>query len=183
MEDKVLVLEVLKGDQWAFRQLIDKYQRLVVHMVARLVDDDRDREELCQDVFVKVYESLDTFKFDAKLSTWIATIAYRMAVNHLRKRNRKIEEQDLEAVHFSIGQEDHSVERTDYATFIHSLIAQMPVNYRTVLTLYYLEGFSYPEIVKVTEMPEGTVKNYLFRAKQKLRALSEPYVGKEIHDL
>lgn len=183
MDEQVLVREVLGGSQWAFRQLMDKYQRLVVHMVARLVDDQRDREELCQDVFVKVYESLGSFKFDAKLSTWIATIAYRMAVNSLRKTSRRAPEQDLDTIQFSLGHEEGGMEAMDYAKFIQSLVGQMPLNYRTVLTLYYLEGFSYPEIVKVTGMPEGTVKNYLFRAKNKLKAIAEPYIGKEIHEL
>lgn len=182
MDDRVLVQKVLAGDQWAFRELIQKYQRLVAHMITRLVDNDQDREELSQDVFVKVYESLSTFRYDSKLSTWIATIAYRMALNFLKKRKRRIQrEEDLDKVDFQLGQEDLSVENLNYAAFIQSLIAQMPVHYRTVLTLYHLEGFSYPEIVEVTGMPEGTVKNYLFRARSKLKELSEPYIGKEIH--
>ena len=56
----------------------------------------------------------------------------------------------------------------------------MPANYKMVLLLFYIEGFSYPEIVKMTGMPEGTVKNYLFRAKEKLKKLTIPYLGKEI---
>lgn len=180
MEDQELVSQILGGSQWAFRQLIDQYKRLVMHMITRVIDDDRDREELCQDVFVRVYEKLDGFHFESKLSTWIATIAYRLAINHLRKTKKRQEEQDIDQVAFQLGEHDRSVEQADYARFIQSLINQMPAPYRLVLTLFYLEGFSYPEIMEITDMPEGTVKNYLFRARHKLKELSIPYIGHEI---
>lgn len=180
MDDQELVSNVLSGHQWAFRQLIEQHKRLVAHMISRLVDDNRDREELCQDVFVKVYEKLETFGFESKLSTWIATIAYRTAVSHLRRKKRMPAEQDLDHLQLEWTEEDRSVEAADYARFVQSLIRRMPVQYRVVLTLFYMEGFSYPEIVKITNMPEGTVKNYLFRARKKLKELSEPYIGNEI---
>lgn len=183
MDEQSLVSRILTGDSGAFKELIATYQRLVIHMVGRLVDNDLDREELCQDIFIKVYDNLGNFKFDSKLSTWIATIAYRMAVNFLKKNKRRPVEQDLDQVAFEVGREDHSLEDEDFAKFIHQLIDQMPLNYRSVLTLYHLDGFSYPEIVEMTGMPEGTVKNYLFRARQKLKDLSIPYIGKEIHQL
>ncbi len=183
MEDRTLVQKVLNGDQLASRILIDQHKRLVIHAVARLIDNDQDREELCQDVFVKVFKSLSSFNFESKLSTWIATIAYRMSINFLKKSKRRMHEEDLDKVSFQVGATDSSFEDIDYAQFINQLILQMPDNYRSILTLYHLDGFSYPEIVEITGMPEGTVKNYLFRARKKLKELSEPFVGTEIHDL
>jgi len=181
MKDQELVEKVLSGDQMSARILIDQYKRLVLHTVVRLVDNEEDREELCQDVFVKVFKNLADFKFDARLSTWITTIAYRMSINFLKKKNRRMREEDLDKVSFELGTIDSNVEDADFSKFIHYLIMQMPDTYRSILTMYHLDGFSYPEIVEVTGMPEGTVKNYLFRARKKLRDLSEPYVGKEIH--
>lgn len=183
MDEKDLVKRILEGDQYAFKELINTYQPLVSHMVGRLIDNDLDREELCQDVFIRVYDHLGKFKFDSKLSTWIATISYRMALNFLKKDKRNPMEEDLDHVAFYIGVEDNSYERDDFVKFIHVLINQLPISYRAVLTLYHIEGFSYPEIVEVMDMPEGTVKNYLFRARKKLKELSEPYLGKEIHEL
>src|SRR4051812_28786223 len=84
-DDKALVSRVLSGDMTAFRALIKKHERLVSHMVGRLVKQEEDREELCQDVFMKVYDKLGEFAFQSQLSTWIATIAYRHGINHLRK--------------------------------------------------------------------------------------------------
>ena len=178
MQEKELVREVLSGSDSAIRLLINKYERLVVHMVARVVSVDMDREELCQDVFIKVIDKLSTFHFDSKLSTWIATIAYRMAVNFAKKK--KIDQVDLDEVSFKIGEENEVTEEADMKKFILKLVDLLPVNYKTVLTLFYLDGFSYPEIVEVTGMPEGTVKNYIHRARQKLKKIVEEQARKEV---
>ncbi|MEP1033336.1 sigma-70 family RNA polymerase sigma factor [Ekhidna sp.] len=178
MDEKQLVRQVLSGSDSAIRLLISKYERLVIHMVARVVSDNMDREELCQDVFVKVINKLNGFNFDAKLSTWIATIAYRMAVNFAKKK--KLDQVDLDHIEFKVGGEFQVTEKEDMKLFIHGLIDQLPVSYKTVLTLFYLDGFSYPEIVKITGMPEGTVKNYIHRAKSKLKKIIEEHARKEV---
>lgn len=85
-DDRELVSRILSGETQAFRLLIRQQERLVAHMVGRLIDQHEDREEICQDVFMKVFEKLGDFNFQSQLSTWIATIAYRQAINHLRKR-------------------------------------------------------------------------------------------------
>ena len=178
MDDQQLVKQVLAGNDAALKLLIERFERLVMHMVARVIDADMDREEICQDVFIKIYEKLGTFKFDSKLSTWIATVAYRTAVNFAKKK--RLDQVDLDAVTFKIGEEENPTEQEDMTAFVHSLVDQLPVNYRTVLTLFYLDGFSYPEIVEITEMPEGTVKNYIHRARAKLREIVEAHADKEI---
>ena len=92
IDDKALVSQVISGDRLAFRVLIKQNEKLVGHMIARLIDRHQDREELCQYVFLKVYEKLGEFTFQSKLSTWIATIAYRHGINHLRKKKIEIRE-------------------------------------------------------------------------------------------
>ncbi len=178
MDEKQLVRQVLGGSESAIRLLITKYERLVIHMVARVVTDDMDREELCQDVFVKVINKLGGFNFDAKLSTWIATIAYRMAVNFAKKK--KLNQVDLDEVVFVPDEDVGVTEREDMKEFILKLVDQLPINYKTVLTLFYLDGFSYPEIVDITNMPEGTVKNYIHRARVKLKKIVEDHARKEV---
>ena len=178
MDEKQLVHQVINGSDSAVRLLITKYERLVIHMVARVVKDDMDREELCQDVFVKVINKLGGFNFDSKLSTWIATIAYRMAVNFAKKK--KLDQVELDEVAFRISDEVDLTEEEDMKKFILSLVEQLPVNYKSVLTLFYLDGFSYPEIVEITNMPEGTVKNYIHRGRMKLKKIVEEYAGKEV---
>ncbi|MEO9485578.1 MAG: sigma-70 family RNA polymerase sigma factor [Ekhidna sp.] len=178
MDEKQLVSQILSGSDSAIRLLISKYERLVIHMVARVVSDDMDREELCQDVFVKVISKLSGFNFDSKLSTWIATIAYRMAVNFAKKK--KLDVVELDEVAFKIGENVEITEQEDMKQFILKLVDQLPVSYKSVLTLFYLDGFSYPEIMEITNMPEGTVKNYIHRARVKLKKIVEEHAVKEI---
>lgn len=178
MDDKQLVNQVLSGSDSALRMFIAQYERLVGHMVARVVPDQMDREEICQDVFMKVYEKLETFQFESKLSTWVATIAYRAALSFVKKK--KLDQVDIDDAKYQIGESQNITEEEDMRQFIVSLVDQLPVHYKTVLTLFYLDGFSYPEIVKIVDMPEGTVKNYIHRGRQKLKALVEEHAKTEI---
>lgn len=178
MDEKQLVAQVLSGNDGALRILIGKYERLVAHMVARVVPNNMDREELCQDVFVKVYEKLNSFHFESKLSTWIATISYRMAINFAKKKS--LDQVDIDDVTLDVMENDSSYETEDYRRFVVDLVDKLPVSYKMVITLFYLDGFSYPEIVEVTGMPEGTVKNYLHRAKKKLKEIVERHAEKEV---
>ena len=182
-DDKVLVSQVLDGDRQAFQVLIRQHQRLVAHMVGRLVDRDEDREELCQDTFLRVYEKLGEFNFKSKLSTWIATIAYRHAVNHLRKKKIKVSDIPDEGpfTKYLVSADDPygDVEERDINDRVMQLIDQLPLPYKTVLTLYHLDQMNYTEIGEITGMPEGTVKNYLFRARNLLKEKVKKYLGKE----
>lgn len=177
MEDRELVRHILSGDQKSFEVLVEQNQRLVGHMVARLLDDELDREDAAQEIFVKVYQKIGEFQFESKLSTWIATIAYRHSINILKKNKRDPEKDEI-MDHDAVF-EDRSVEQKDLSGFVNECIMKMPVSYRSILTLYHLDGMSYPEIVEITGMPEGTVKNYLFRARKKLKDILEPIKNKE----
>ncbi len=172
-DDRTLVSRVLSGEKGALKALIRQHERLVAHMVGRLVKGEEDREEICQDVFLKVFEKLPGFGFQSKLSTWIATIAYRQAINHLRKQGPAFQEIPDEE-----GWSDRFVEHTNPAEILAArdendavlgFIEQLPAAYKAVLTLYHLEDMSYEEIGEALQMPEGTVKNYLFRARKLLK--------------
>ncbi|GHN00216.1 DNA-directed RNA polymerase sigma-70 factor [Cytophagales bacterium WSM2-2] len=183
-DDQALASYVAQGNKHAFEQLIRKHERLVVHMVGRVVSNSEDLEEICQDVFLKVYEKISEFNFQSKLSTWIATIAYRQAINHLRKKRIKIADlpEDENFAERFIAHEDtwETIEDNDMEAKVMSLIDTLPPQYRVILTLYHLEDMNYKEIGEATGMPEGTVKNYLFRARQLLKEKVKTYLGKEV---
>ncbi len=172
-DEQAFVSRVKSGDKQAFRLLIQQHERLVGHMIGRLIRQSEDREELCQDVFLKVFERISEFNFQSKLSTWIATIAYRHAINHLRKQKmeyNELPEDENWTDRFVEGENPEGIlEEKDLEHWVLRLIDQLPAQYKTVLTLYHLDGMNYAEIGIVTEMPEGTVKNYLFRARQLLK--------------
>jgi len=182
-DDRTLVSRVLAGDMQAFALLIKQHERLVVHMIGRVIKNEEDREEVCQDVFLKVHGKLSEFSFQSKLSTWIATIAYRQAINHLRKRKMLFSDiPDEEAFTKRFVEESNPetvAEEKDMDDFILKLADQLPPQYKLVLTLFHVDGMHYPEIAEVTKMPEGTVKNYLFRARNLLKEKVKMYLGKE----
>ena len=183
MDDQSLVKSVLRGNDQAFDMLIKQHQRLVFHMIQKLTQDQFLVEEIAQEVFIKVYEKLPGFRFNSKLSTWIATIAYRETINKLKKTD-KMRYQELDDVNEDrLFKESKSPESeltgSNMAEFLRSQIALLPAHYRNILNLFHIEEMTYPEIVEITGLPEGTVKNYLFRARKLLKERLAPFAERE----
>lgn len=180
-EEKELVARIVKGDLRAFELLVKQYQRLVFHVVNRIVDNQEDTEDVCQEVFILVYKTLGKFRFESKLSTWIARIAYVTAINYLRKyRKHNTTDSAIEHFHFTDENPQNLLSKKEESNYVNMLINQMPEQYKTVLTLYHLSEFSYQEIEEITRMPEGTVKSYLFRARKLLKEKLGIYLKKEL---
>ena len=169
-DEQALVRQLVQGNLRAYQVLVERYQRLVLHMVGRVIQQPEDVEDVCQEVFIKVYKHLPEYQFEAKLSTWIATIAYRTALNFAKKESRQsaqlLPETDEDSGWLT---PEEVLVHQDWKTFLHAQIAKLPVHYRTVLTLYHLDELSYDEIGQAMSMPAGTVKNYLFRARKLLK--------------
>ncbi len=171
-DEKEVVTKILKGDFRAFERLVKQYEKLVFFVVNRLVQHLQDKEDICQEVFIKVHQSLPKFKFEAKLSTWIARIAYVTAVDHVKRSKATLRADypdNIDHYHFSNDTPESALVQKDTAAYVNMLIAQMPLQYRTVLTLYHLNEFSCAEIEQITGIPEGTVKSHLFRARKLLK--------------
>ncbi|HWV73360.1 MAG TPA: RNA polymerase sigma factor [Pseudosphingobacterium sp.] len=175
LPEEELVAKILKGNASAFEILVKQYEKLVLHVTCKLIKSDEEVMDVCQEVFIKVYKGLGTFNFQSKLSTWIARIAYLTSLNHLQKYKseniNKIAGDNLELdnYHFSEDTPEKLLIKKDVSAYVQHLIKQLPLPYRTVLTLYHLEEFSYLEIQEITGMPEGTVKSYLSRARKLLK--------------
>jgi len=181
--EKEVVTRVLNGDLRAFELLVKQYEKLIFYVIHRLVKEQQAAEDICQEVFIKVYNSLARFSFQSKLSTWVARIAYLTAINYVRKYHReKASEypEDIENHHFTVDTPEQLLTKKDTANYVEQLILQLPEKYRAVLTLYHLNEFSGPEIEEITGMPEGTVKSYLFRARKLLKEKLEVYLKHEM---
>ncbi len=170
-DDALLVSRVIEGDALAFRTLVQQHERLVFHMVHRITNRAEDCEDICQEVFMRVFQKIHLFNFQSRLATWIATIAYRTALNYVKKEEKHTahtlnEEMPMASKELSAQQ---TMERQSVHEAVHQQIARLPVHYRTIITLFHLEEMSLQEIQTVTGMPEGTVKNYLFRARKLLK--------------
>lgn len=171
MNDTELINQILDGNTNAFTFLVNRYQKLVVHITGRLIQRQEELEDVCQEVFVKVYQNLGKYRNECKLSTWIATIAYNTGINYLRKFKKfeEVNPEDSVALRNLTDFRSENYETADLKRYIREQIELLPIQYRTVVTLFHLEEFSYQEIEQITGMPEGTVKSYLFRAKALLR--------------
>ncbi len=189
-DSRLLVADILGGNHAAFETLIGRYQKLVSHVVFRMVSDPADREDLCQDVFIRVYRNLAGFRFNCKLSTWIARVAYNACVNHVQKKRVALWD-DLYETEESAGFLEHCpgegitpdryAEVEDLRARVRREIGQLPPLLGVIITLYHLEDMAYDEVAQVLDMPLGTVKSYLFRARQQLRErLSRKYQPEEI---
>lgn len=184
MNDAELVQQIIAGNDNAFRYLVANHQRLVLHIVGRIVKQQQDVEDICQEVFMKVYRKIKKFRGESRLSTWIATIAYNTSITHLRSKGRKQEVLVDENVQPEWANTDdwlvqRKVEKEEAKIILLQLIEKLPVQYRTVLTLFHLEEFSYKEVEEITGMPEGTIKSYLSRARKLLKDKMEKMIELE----
>ncbi len=174
-ESGALIDEILSGNKAAFRKLIEQNQRLVSHIIFRMVSDRQDREDLCQEVFIRVYRNLSNFRREAKLSTWIARIAYNMGLSFVEKKNiplvdeAVLDYEDTEADIPRVSSPDVHTERKVISELVRNEIDKLPVYYKTALTLYHLDGMSYNEITDIMKVPEGTIKSYIFRGRKLLK--------------
>lgn len=179
-DDKYLISEVLSGNRMAFVKLIRQYEGLVLHIVTPLIGVNEDREDICQDVFIKVYEKLDTFQFKSKLATWIGNIAYNSSINYLEKKKNILlsnivspenELSFIESINIESDNPEKMFIRREEISQLNQSINILPEFQKTVLLLFYKEEMSLDEISKILEMPVNTVKSHLFRAKNTLKHL------------
>jgi len=167
--ERALVERCRAGDQDAFRELLDRYKDLVFALIARTVQDRSRAEDLAQEVFLRIHRGLPYFRGEARLSTWIYRIVANVCVQDTGRARAPVPLDDA-----------HSPSATDrqYGDFelrdrLEKAIARLPPQYRLVIAAHYLEGLQYEDLAEALQMPLGTVKTQLFRAKQQLRRLLE----------
>lgn len=182
--DQQLVEQVLYGDKNSFGLIIRNIERLVAQIIFKMVKSEEDGKDLIQDIYLKAYKNLPEFRFQAKLSTWIAQIAYNTCINFLEKKKMMLiepiigEEISLEEKMESLGNRqldiyvneiETLIQRNELSGLLNEEINKLSPIYRTLITLYHLEEMSYSQIAEVTQLPEGTVKNYLFRTRKTMK--------------
>jgi len=167
-DDGALVVAALNGHSEAFGVLVERYDRAVYTLCLRTMRDPEEARDCTQEAFFKAFRSLRTFKPEAKFSTWVFSIAYHACCDRLGRRKRQSGDELPDRADPNPGPEAMA-ERNDESRALHAAIAALPEKYRTVITLYHLQGRQYEEIARVLDLPIGTVKTHLFRAKELLR--------------
>jgi RNA polymerase sigma-70 factor (ECF subfamily) len=183
-EDRDLVTAVLARTPGAFERLVARHQNLVWHLVYRVVQHPEDARELCQDVFFRVHERLHQYRFESALSTWIGRVAFSVASRHMQKKRLPMVEaaddeeggSPWEAISDGFDLEAACADG-ELMRLLSAAIEKLPPLQRTLVTLYHLDEMPIGDIASVTGLPEGTVKNYLFRARGRLRQQLEIRMG------
>ena len=175
--DRDLVATAAQGLEGGFEELVRRYQRPISAYVYRMVGDYDCALDLTQEIFIKIYASLSRYRPEFKFSTWIYKIAHNAAIDHLRRnsgRERSInqgtesEPQQLVIESNGLSPEQQS-EREERRMEIESVVRLLPTAYRELIVLRHSQDLTYEEIVEVTGLPLGTVKNRLFRAREMMR--------------
>jgi RNA polymerase sigma-70 factor, ECF subfamily len=171
-----LVERCRQGDDTAFRELVDQYKGVVFALTARSIPDQGRAEEVAQEVFLRVYRGLPSFRGDAKLSTWI----YRITVNLLSQEKPQLATASVDEI--KPGEDEprivpavHDRAFSDIALKdrLEKAIQRLPVQYQVLINGHYLNGLQYEELAQALGLPMGTVKTHLHRAKRRLRQLLE----------
>jgi len=185
LEDKELARLAGRGREMAFRELLTRYERPVFSLVYRMVRDRTLAEDLAQEAFIRAFNAIDSYKPRFKFSSWIFKIANNHTIDYLRKRKldtvsidgsphaRTSEEEAQTRLVVESHEEapDRYVEARELGGQIEDAIGTLRPEYRTAVLLRHVEGYTYEEIAEIMELPLGTVKTYLHRARGELKGL------------
>ncbi|MCS6862886.1 MAG: sigma-70 family RNA polymerase sigma factor [Abditibacteriales bacterium] len=177
LSDEQLVQRCRAGDRTAFNELVSRHYRGIYRLTLRMVGNLTDAEDLTQETFVKAYAALAQFNMAQKFTTWLYAIAVHLCIDHARKRRVPTvswEEENDEGSTISLldrlpddaPQPDEVVERADLSMRVRQAMLSLPPKYRAVVLLRHIEGLRIEEIAKTLDMPLGTVKTNLFRARK-----------------
>ena len=178
-DDSHLVDRLRRGDPGAFEDLVIAYQHRVFGVALRMLGSRAEAEDLAQEVFARVHGAIAAFRGDAKLSTWLYTIASRLCLNRLASSERRMVregEETLTRLASSHPSPVAELERSELETALHRAIAELPEERRIVVVLRDLEGLSYEEIAAALELELGTVRSRLHRARMDLREKLERFL-------
>jgi RNA polymerase sigma-70 factor (ECF subfamily) len=171
--EKRLIHQARSGCEEAARALVEAHQDRLFAFVWRILRDHHESEEICQEAFLRAFSALDTFSAEFRFSTWLFTIAYRLCLNHIRRRKSLTGDLDFSAVPSSepdtVDQVAESEEARRLKDEIWKAVDQLSVPQRAAILLFYREGMSCEAIAKTLEIPMATAKSHLHRARGRLR--------------
>jgi len=173
-DDLLLIDEALSGDSAAFGQLVTRYQDRLYHTIVHVVGCAEDARDVVQDAFVQAFVKLETFQGNSAFYTWLYRIAFNVGISHLRRRKPTV---SVDRVRESHGDEpadsndspEMHLEQEERATQVRAALAALHDDHRTVLVLREMDGCSYEQISEILDLPVGTVRSRLHRARMQLR--------------
>lgn len=183
--DQEIVALARDGREAAYRELIRRYERPVFSLVLRMVRDRQLAEDLSQETFIKALNAINSYRPEYKFSSWIFKIANNAAIDHLRRREvdtlsldgapHATSQDDIEATALQVGDKGETplaeLEARELGGTIERAIGRLRPEYRACILLRHVEGLAYEEIAQLLDLPLGTVKTYIHRARHELRGM------------
>ena len=173
VSERELVERCRSGDETAFQDLVDRHKGLVFALIARTVQDRSRAEDLAQEVFLRVHRGLPYFRGEARLSTWIYRIVANVCVHDAARPAALSLDDERAAKRPPPSATDRQYGDFELRDRLEKAIARLPGNYRLLIGAHYLQGMQYEDLAEALQLPLGTVKTQLYRAKQQLRRLLE----------
>lgn len=183
-QDQYYIDKVINDDTQAFSVLVDRYKHMVFTLAMKILKNREEAEEVSQDVFIKVYQALHTFKGDSKFSTWLYKIAYYRSLDYLKKQGRSVNANsvDISTVYDLAAVENtlDGLEANERKITIKNAIAELPEDDAVIITLHYFEELSLKEISEVMSIATNTAKVRLFRSRKRLADILQNRLEPEI---
>lgn len=179
--DQHLIQRAQKGDSEAFAVLVTEHQRYVYNLALRVLKNEEDALDLAQETFVRAWTALPNFRGQSQFRTWLYRIVTNLCYNRLPSLRRSLTElgndviAELPETDIAFDNPAHGLETRELRSHLHQAIDHLDENYRLLISLRYQNELSYEEIATMLNLPLGTVKTGLFRAKEQLRRALETY--------
>ncbi len=176
------MLRYQRGDERAFDQLVESYSPRVFALLTRFVGASENREDLVQEVFLRVIRARADYRPEARFSTWLYRIVFNLCVNENERRRpgRALDEERDDSEDERVPAPGAALERADLVTSVRAAIAALPDRQRMALVLAKYDGLPYDEVAKVLGTSEKAVKSMIHRARESLRALLSPFLEEEV---
>jgi RNA polymerase sigma-70 factor, ECF subfamily len=177
-QEREVIARAKQGDRAALRELVDGHKDRLYGFIFRMVRNQHDAEDICQDAFLKAFASLESFSTEYRFSTWLFTIGYRVCLNNLRRKKPVSSEFDFTTMPGrDDGETNDVLESEDAAkarSMVWSAVDRLSPPQRATVLLFYKQELGCHEIARILQMPPATVKSHLHRARARLRELIEP---------
>lgn len=175
--DAELIAKAISGREDSFEELVRRYQRPITNYVYRMLGNYDASLDVTQEIFIKVYNSMARYSTEYKFSTWLYKISHNAAIDYLRRHSVHIQSLEVEnedgvyQVQFESKRlsPEQERERSEWREEIETVVKRLPTGYRELIVLRHTQDLSYDEIAEITNLPLGTVKNRLFRAREMMR--------------
>ena len=179
LDERLLVESLRRGEPEAFERLVLAYQHRVFSIALRMLADRGEAEEVAQEVFLRVHQSVRDFRGEARLSTWLYAITSRLCLNRLKSpsRARRVGEAALMRMADAHPNPGATLEALEVEAALHRAIGELDDEQRIVVVLRDLHGLAYEEIAAALDLPLGTVRSRLHRARMELKARLEPFLS------